>query len=270
MTDLVTLEARLQADANVILDRNVSSRRYVVFDIEYAYDREGQYRADRHATNPGGTTSPEKKFEVKWPFHRIACISATALAASATGIAVEAFETWSKPEMTEAEIVRALADLIDRSGNAVPTTWGGEYKDLPAILAVAMREGFALPSSLANGPWRHNRMDLCDLLRGRAKPVHLNEYAHAQVLPAKILAPWELGEASEKGRWVALREHCECDVTMTAMLLVRWLLTTGAVQGDRLALDRQIADAVAEARPYRPRLMAAIEGFTSPALAAAA
>ena len=153
MTDLVTLEARLQADANVILDRNVSSRRYVVFDIEYAYDREGQYRADRHATNPGGTTSPEKKFEVKWPFHRIACISATALAASATGIAVEAFETWSKPEMTEAEIVRALADLIDRSGNAVPTTWGGEYKDLPAILAVAMREGFALPSSLANGFW---------------------------------------------------------------------------------------------------------------------
>lgn len=33
---------------------------------------------------------------------------------------------------------------------------------------------------------------------------------------------------------------------------------------------REIADAVAEARPYRPRLMAAIEGFTSPALTVAA
>jgi len=269
MTDLVTLEARLQADANAILDRNLSSRRYVVFDIEYAYDREGQYRADRHATNSGGITNTEK-FVVKWPFHRIACISAMTLLTSPTGVAAEAFETWSKPEMTEAEIVQAFAGFVERSGNAVPTTWGGEYKDLPAILAVAMREGFALPSSLANGPWRHNRMDLCDLLRGRAKPVHLNEYAHAQVLPAKILAPWELGEASEKGRWVDLREHCKCDVSMTAMLLVRWLLTTGAVQGDRLALDRQIADAVAEARPYRPRLMAAIEGFTSPTLAVAA
>jgi hypothetical protein len=32
MTDLVTLEARLQADANAILDRNLSSRPYVIFD----------------------------------------------------------------------------------------------------------------------------------------------------------------------------------------------------------------------------------------------
>jgi len=50
----------------------------------------------------------------------------------------------------------------------------------------------------------------------------------------------------------------------------RRMLATGKVKGDRLTLDRKIADAVAEARPYRPRLMAAIEGFTSPALTVAA
>ena len=192
------------------------------------------------------------------------------LLASSTGIAVEAFEAWSKPGMTEAGIVNTFAGFIDQSGNAAPITWGGEYKDLPRMLAVAMREGFTLPSSLANGHWPHGRIDLCDLLRGRAKPVHLNGYAHAQVLPAKIMAPWQLGEAAAKGSWVAMREHCECDVTVTAMLLVRWLVATGIVKGERLALDRQIADAAAEARPYRPRLMAAIEGFTRPALAAAA
>ena len=277
MTDLVELEARLQADANVILDRNLLSRRYVVFDIEYVYDREGQHRADRHAADPRGTTvetkpgkTTKRKTETRWPFHRIACISAMSLMVSPTGITVEMCETLSRPELTEGEIVQAFAEFVEGSAGAVLTTWGGEYKDLPAILAVAMREGFALPSSLANGLWRHNRLDLCDLLRGRAKPVHLNEYAHAQGLPAKLMAPWQLGEAAEKGAWVALREHCECDVTVTAMLLVRWLLATGKVKGERFALDRQIVDAVAEARPYRPRLMAAIEGFTSPALAVAA
>ena len=277
MTDLVTLEARLQADAQVILDRNLSSRRYVLFDIEYVYDREGQQRADRHAADPRRTTvetKPRKtkkgKAETRWPFHRIACISTMTLMVSPTGIAVEVCETWSRPELTEGEIVQAFAEFIESNAGAVLTTWGGECKDLPVILSVAIREGFALPPSLANGFWLRDRLDLCDLLRVKAESVHLNEYAHAQALPAKIMAPWQLGEAAEKGSWVALREHCECDVTVTAMLLERWLLAIGKVKGDRLALDRQIADAVAKARPYRPRLMAAIEGFTSPAFAAAA
>lgn len=277
MTDLVMLEARLQADANAILDRNVSSRRYVVFDIEYVYDREGQHRADRHAADPRGITvetKPRKtkkgKAKTRWPFHRIACISALTLMVSPTAIAVEVFETWSRPELTEGEIVQAFAEFVEGSAGAVLTTWGGECKDLPVILSVAIREGFALPPSLANGFWLRDRLDLNDVLRVKAEGVHLNEYAHAQALPAKIMAPWQLGEAAEKGSWVALREHCECDVTVTAMLLERWLLAIGKVKGDRLALDRQIADAVAKARPYRPRLMAAIEGFTSPAFAAAA
>ncbi len=277
MTDLVTLEARLQADANAILDRNLSSRRYVVFDIEYVYDREGQRRADRHAADPRGITvetrpgkTKKRKAETRWPFHRIACISSMTLMVLPTGIKVETCETWSRPELTEGEIVQAFAELVESSAGAVLTTWGGECKDLPVILSVAVREGFALPSSLANGFWMHDRLDLCDVVRVKAEGVHLNEYAHAQGLPAKIMAPWQLGEAAEKGSWVALREHCECDVTVTAMLLVRWLLATGKVKGDRLTLDRKIADAVAEARPYRPRLMAAIEGFTSPALTVAA
>ena len=230
MTDLVTLEARLQADANAILDRNLSSRRYVVFDIEYVYDREGQRRADRHAADPRGITvetrpgkTKKRKAETRWPFHRIACISSMTLMVLPTGIKVETCETWSRPELTEGEIVQAFAELVESSAGAVLTTWGGECKDLPVILSVAVREGFALPSSLANGFWMHDRLDLCDVVRVKAEGVHLNEYAHAQGLPAKIMAPWQLGEAAEKGSWVALREHCECDVTVTAMLLVRWL-----------------------------------------------
>jgi len=58
--------------------------------------------------------------------------------------------------------------------------------------------------------------------------------------------------------------------SMTTMLLVRWLLATGRVKGERMKFDRENADAMAQARPYRPKLMAAIDGFTSPALAVAA
>lgn len=274
MTDLELFEARLQADASVIIDRARQTARFIVFDIEYAYDREGQRRADHHAADPRkeavfdmaggpGCADNDNKYIVSWPFHRIVCISAMTLAVVPSGIAVEGFETFSRPEMTEAGIVQAFASLVDRNHSAVPVTWGGEYKDLPALLAVAMREGFGLPASLASGLWQHARLDLADRLRSKGKPVHLNEYAHSQGLPAKLMAPWMLGEAAERGKWSSIREHCECDVTVTAMLLARWLLATGVLKGDRGAIDTRIADAVAKARPYRPALLKAIVGFTS-------
>ena len=282
MTDLDLLEARLLADASSILKRAQNSRRFLVFDIEYLYDREGQRRADRHVADPRkgacdhsadrvGSANKNEKPDVKWPFHRIGCISAMTLAVvPASGLAVEGFETWSRPEMAEADVVRGFASFIEASGEAMPVTWGGEFKDLPALLAVAMREGFALPASLSGGHWQHARLDLSDQLRSKAKPVHLNEYAYAQGLPAKLMAPWELGEAAERGKWTAIREHCECDVTVTAMLLARWLLATGIIRADRAAIDARIADAVAAARPYRPGLLQAIAGFVSAPVAKAA
>ena len=282
MTDLDLLEARLLADASSILKRAQNSRRFLVFDIEYLYDREGQRRADRHVADPRkgacdhsadrvGSANKNEKPDVKWPFHRIGCISAMTLAVvPASGLAVEGFETWSRPEMAEADVVRGFASFIEASGEAMPVTWGGEFKDLPALLAVAMREGFALPASLSGGHWQHARLDLSDQLRSKAKPVHLNEYAHAQGLPAKLMAPWELGEAAERGKWTAIREHCECDVTVTAMLLARWLLTTGIIRAERAAIDASIADAVAASRPYRPVLLQALAGFVSAPVAKAA
>ncbi|MCV0382617.1 MAG: 3'-5' exonuclease [Erythrobacter sp.] len=282
MTDLDLLEARLQADASAILDRARKSQRFLVFDIEYQYDRDGQRRADRHAADPrragsnhsddrAGSANEKGKPEVKWPFHRIGCISAMTLAVEpAGGIDVETLETWSRPEMTEADVVRGFATFVEGSGEAMPVTWGGEFKDIPALLAIAMREGFALPASLSDGHWTRARLDLCDQLRSKAKPPHLNEYAHAQGLPAKLMAPWELGEAAERGKWTAIREHCEGDVTVTAMLLARWLLATGVIRAERAAIDTRIVTAVATARPYRPALLRALAGFTSVPLAVAA
>lgn len=276
MTDLDQLEARLLADASAILNRAQNSRRFLVFDVEYLYDREGQRRADRHAADPrkrdrADSGNDNDKDEVTWPFHRIGCISVMTLAVVPTsGIAVESFETWSRPEMTEADVVRGFAGFIEASGNAMPVTWGGEFKDVPAMLAVAMRDGFALPASLSGGHWQHTRLDLSDQLRSKAKAPHLNEYAHAQGLPAKLMAPWELGEAAERGKWTAIREHCECDVTVTAMLLARWLLTTGIIRAERAAIDASIADAVAASRPYRPVLLQALAGFVSAPVAKAA
>ena len=282
MTDLDQFEARLIADASAILNRAQNSRRFLVFDIEYLYDREGQRRADRHAADPRkgacdqaadrvSTANENDKIDVKWPFHRIGCISAMTLAVvPASGIAVENFETWSRPEMTEADVVRGFASFVEASGDAMPVTWGGEFKDVPALLAVAMREGFALPVSLSGGHWQHVRLDLSDQLRSKAKAPHLNEYAHAQDLPAKLMAPWELGEAAERGKWTAIREHCECDVTVTAMLLARWLLATGIIRGDRAIIDARIADAAATSRPYRPALLQALFGFVSAPVAKAA
>lgn len=282
MTDLDLLEARLLADASAILNRAQNSRRFLVFDIEYLYDREGQRRADRHAADPRqdaydqaadrvGSANEKDKPEVKWPFHRIGCIAAmTITVVPAGGLAVERFETWSRPEMTEADVVRGFASFVEASGEAMPVTWGGEFKDVPAMLAVAMREGFALPAPLSGGHWQHTRLDLSDQLRSKAKAPHLNEYAHAQGLPAKLMAPWELGEAAERGKWTAIREHCECDVTVTAMLLARWLLATGIIRADRAAIDARIADAAATSRPYRPTLLQALSGFVSAPIAKAA
>lgn len=274
MTDLDLLEARLQADANMVLDRTGAHKRYVVFDIEYLYDREGQRRADRHAADPRGTVSNDNgvgKSEVGWPFHRVVCISAMALSVLPGGtLEIETLETWSRPELSETEIVRALGDFAAARSDAIPVTWGGECKDLPALLAVAMRAGFVLPAGLSGPHWKHARLDLCELLKGKAKPVHLNEYAHAQGLPAKLMAPWALGLAAERGKWSAIREHCECDTTVTAMLLVRWLLATGELRSERAALDSLVADTVMRLRPYRPQLLAAIAGFTSGKLEEAA
>ena len=84
------------------------------------------------------------------------------------------------------------------------------------------------------------------------------------------MAPWELGEAAERGKWTAIREHCECDVTVTAMLLARWLLATGVIRAERAAIDARIADAVATSRPYRPALLQALTGFVSAPVAKAA
>ncbi|WP_199504774.1 hypothetical protein [Qipengyuania sp. YIM B01966] len=276
MTDLDLFEARLLADASAILDRAKNSRRFLVFDVEYLYDRDGQRRADRHAADPGKRDLADSgndtgKDDVTWPFHRIGCISAMTLAVvPAGGIAVESFDTWSRPEMTEADVVRGFASFVEASGEAMPVTWGGEFKDVPAMLAVAMRQGFALPASLSGGHWQHARLDLSDQLRSKAKAPHLNEYAHAQDLPAKLMAPWELGEAAERGKWTAIREHCECDVTVTAMLLARWLLATGIIRAERAAIDTRIADAVATSRPYRPALLQALSGIVSAPVANAA
>ncbi|PZO70440.1 MAG: hypothetical protein DI636_05675 [Pelagerythrobacter marensis] len=57
-----------------------------------------------------------------------------------------------------------------------------------------------------------------------------------------------------------IREHRECDVAVTAMLL-RWLVVTGELRADRMRLDALIADSVARLRPYRPQLLAALAGF---------
>lgn len=274
MTDLALLEARLQADADAFQGCIRAHQRYVVFDIEYRFDRDGQHRADRHAADrqsAGGGDNTDASFEVRWPFHRIVCVVAMALAVLPGGtVEIEALETWSRPEMTETEIVRAFAAFAATRGEATPVTWAGEVKDLPALLAVAMREGITLPPMLAAPHWKHARLDLCELLRVKAKPVHLNEYAHSQGLPAKLMAPWALGEAAERGRWTAIREHCEGDVTITAMLLVRWLLATGKLKGERAVLDSLIADTVSRLRSYRPRLLIAIGGFMTPCLDEAA
>lgn len=270
MIDTHGLEAHLQAEADAFRARGQRHQRYVIFDVEYVYDREGQRRADLHAAGARGSPDNDNgdpKSEVRWPFHRIACIAAMEVTASASGtFTVEALETWSRPEMTETEIVRAFAAFTAERRDAVPVTWGGECKDLPAIILVSMREGLVLPPALGGAHWKHARIDLCSLLSGKAKQPHMNQYAHAQALPAKLMKPWELGEAAERGRWTVLREHCECDVTVTAMLLARWLLTTGQLQGDRSVIDAMIVDAVARLRPYRPRLLEAIRGFVIPAL----
>ena len=263
LKNLKHLKARLEAEASAFVSRRSTSRQYVVFDIEYLYDRVGQKRADRHAAEPNAVNdNPAAAFKVRWPFHRIVCIVAMAIAVGPYGtVTIEALNTWSRAKLTEAGIIQAFSDFLAARCGAVPVTWGGENKDLPAILAVAMRDGIALSSCISDPHWKHSRIDLCSLLCGQAEKVHLNEYAHAQGLPAKLLTPRALGEAAEGRHWPAVGEHCEVDVTITAMLLVRWLLATGHLKESRSALDAAIADTVAQLRPYRPQLLETLAGF---------
>ncbi|MXO74744.1 hypothetical protein GRI40_05855 [Altererythrobacter aerius] len=272
MQNLEHLEARLQGEAKAFTARRTSPRRYIVFDIEYVYDRVGQERADRHAGEQQAVNdNAGDAFKVRWPFHRVGCIVALAIAVLPSGtVEVEALKTWSRPEMTEAALVQAFSAFVAARPGAMPVTWGGECKDLPSLLAIAMREGIALPPSVGDPHWKHGRIDLCTLLCGKAKNVHLNEYAHAQGLPAKLMTKRELGKVAERGRWSAVRQHCEVDVTIEAMVLVRWLLATGQLKGTRAAVDAAIVDRVSQLRPYRPELLQAIAGFGSVGLDRAA
>ena len=112
-----------------------------------------------------------------------------------------------------------IAHRLRSAGCAVRLRYGSGSDAIPMVVGGQGESGFRLAvvtdeASAAGSAslrdrvrWQHARLDLSDQLRSKAKAPHLNEYAHAQGLPAKLMAPWELGEAAERGKDIAAQRE---------------------------------------------------------------
>lgn len=216
---------------------------YIVFDLEFIFDREGHARFMQD--EPVGTTR-----SILWPFKHV--VTASAMVVRVTSdegerrLSVERFQTFGRPEQDEREIVGRLFGMIEDEPHAVVVTWGGAAMDLPVLRAAALNHGLRLPTQL-HGSARHYRqperrhLDLGISLKGDAKYVHLAEIALRIGVPTKMaMGANEVGAAAERGKWSLVKEQAEADTITTALLLGRHLISIGAVDSTAWGTDSAI------------------------------
>lgn len=239
---------------------------YIVFDLEYLFDREGYARFMQG--EPADT-----KRSILWPFKHVVAASALVLRVGSDEgerrLSLERFQTFGRPEHDEREIVRRLFALIDDEPDAAVVTWGGAAMDLPVLRAAALTHGFRLPPQL-HGPARHYRqperrhLDLGISLKGDAPYVHLAEIALRTGIPAKMaMAANEVGHAAERGKWSVVKEQAEADTVTTALLLSRHLISIGAVDMTTWGTDSAVVLPVLlshQHRSYASTLRTWLEG----------
>jgi len=226
------LAIALERDARIFTARGKSSDgqqrkslRLIVCDFEYLYNRSA-YAGYAVSEGKSGRT------DLRWPFHRIAAASWMVLRFDPDGDVpvVEECVVIANDESDERAIVMRFFDALQRYPDAVLTTWGGEYKDLAVLRKCAGEFGLLLPDQLRDlNPYAYARLDLCQAVTGKAKPVHLPEYAMGASIPAKPSPSKCIGPMVEQGKWREVRDQCLADVLTACVVALRHLHSQGVI-----------------------------------------
>lgn len=247
--------AALERDAALFVSRTKCSGpeqhrplRLIVCDFEYLYDR---------SAYAGYTVSEGKsgRTDLRWPFHRIAAASWMVLRFDPDGDVpvVEECVVIANDESDERAIVMRFFDALQRYPNAVLTTWGGEFKDLAVLRKCAGEFGLLLPEQLRDlNPYAYARLDLCQAVTGKAKPVHLPEYAIGMHIPCKPSPSKDIGPLVEQGKWREVRDQCLADVLTACVIALRHLHAQGVIACHPQRSLEVLAEAVARTAPASP------------------
>lgn len=249
------LAAALERDAAMFVSRTKSSGpeqhrplRLIVCDFEYAYDRSA-YAGYAVSEGKGGRT------DLRWPFHRVAAAAWMVLRfdPQADVPVVEECAVIANDEADERATVIRFFDALSQCPDAICTTWAGEFKDLAVLRKCAGEFGLLLPDQLRDlNPYAYARLDLCQAVTGKAKPVHLPEYAIGTHIPCKPSPSKDIGPMVEKGKWPEVRDQCLADVLTTCVVALRHLYAQEVIAcHPQRSLD-VLAEAAGRAAPTSP------------------
>lgn len=266
------LAAALERDAAMFVSRAKGSGpqqhrplRLIVADFEFAYDR---ISYAGYATSEGS----DARYDIRWPFHRIACGSWMILRFDAGSEApvVEEFVCLANDEADEFEIAVRLFEMLEHHADAPLVTWGGEGKDLAVLRRIASEAGILLPPQIAD-PHPHTRLrvDLCKAVSGGARFPHLPEYAAGSGIPSKPTPAKEVGPLVEIGDWGKVRDQCLADVLAAGVIGLRHLVSHGVITCDLPKSFTALADAAGRAEPASPFVRNSFAPWARQMLAAA-
>lgn len=246
------IESSLEREARLFTAKSKSSDgigrrplRIFVCDLEFIFDHE-RHAAYLDAEGEGA----EKK--LRWVFHRVVAAAWMVMRIDPGSDVpnIEEAQTIARDDADERGIVSALFDEMTRYPDAIVTTWGGEFKDLPALRRCAGEFGLQLPNQLRNlHPHANERIDLCSATSVLASSMHLPEYAHATGIPCKPWPAKHIGALVVRGDWKSVREQALGDVLTTSVIALRHLASHGVINCHPQRSLTVIAEAAGKAMP---------------------
>lgn len=245
--DTMNLTALLadQASRFCSAPRDQMAMTIVVNDWEFLYDtvRHNQYR---HCEGEGAERT------IRWPFHRMVAGAWAVIDFPVDGALpiVRRIEVLDPREMSELEIVERFFEVLNAHPNAVPVSWGSEFKDLQALRMVASVNGLRLPRALRMlSPFSFDRIDLNMATATKGHLVHLPEYAMACGIPTKAVSSKDIGPAALAADWPKVHEQVLSDIFTTSIIAARHLASQGMVCPIGPRCDAAILDAFVAAFP---------------------
>lgn len=166
-------------------------------------------------------------------------------------------KVWSLGDLqsTEAELIARFFDGIDKYSPDL-VSWNGSGFDMPVLHYRALRAGVQAPRYWETGDedpsfrynnylsryhWRHlDLMDVLSSFQGRAR-ASLSDMALLLGLPGKLgFSGEQVWGAVLDGQLAAVRNYCETDVLNTYLVLLRFELFRGRLDGSgyQQELDR--------------------------------
>jgi len=259
--DTLSLTALLADQASRFCNapRDQNAMTIVVNDWEYLYDT---VRHDQYRRSEG--EGAERK--IRWPFHRIVAGAWAIIDFPADGALpiVRRIEVLDSRVGDEVEIVERFFAALGNHPNAVPVSWGGEFKDLQVLRMVASVHGLRLPRALRMlSPFSFDRADLNMATATKGHLVHLPEYAMACGIPTKAVSSKDIGPAALAGDWYTVHEQVLSDIFTTSISAARQLASQGIVCPIGPRCDAAILDAFVEAFPESQFLTVSCGGWAA-------